>query len=322
MLPASVRGTFADRFDPRLSVILGASIIIHFAIVIVALAMDVETGDGIAERAYNLSFKQETYNVDVEQPKIDRNGRLGRRLGREKAPEKKPDTKPSKKPAGGDDTGRDAKQDVALAEEQARRDGRPPHRRRQERHLRRRHEQAPPGRRPRPADRRRPRRRQDRRRRRRLRSRLARQRRRARRHGQRPRHQRRRRHRDRPAAARARSTRPRAASRSPTSRAFDESTLTPDVVLAKIQSRLHGRPQALLQGVPEEGRRARAARSRCRSTSTRPAARVKGAAHGFAAEVDECIGGQMASLALPGPEGQGRRGDRSLFAITLQLVPD
>ena len=44
MLPASVRGTFADRFDPRLSVILGASIIIHFAIVIVALAMDVDTG--------------------------------------------------------------------------------------------------------------------------------------------------------------------------------------------------------------------------------------------------------------------------------------
>jgi hypothetical protein len=30
MLPASVRGTFADRFDPRLSVIMGASIIVHF----------------------------------------------------------------------------------------------------------------------------------------------------------------------------------------------------------------------------------------------------------------------------------------------------
>jgi len=32
MLPASVRGTFADRFDPRLSVILGTSIVLHFAI--------------------------------------------------------------------------------------------------------------------------------------------------------------------------------------------------------------------------------------------------------------------------------------------------
>src|SRR3569623_462437 len=44
MLPATVRGTFADRFDPRLSVIMGASIIIHIAEEIVALAMDVPTG--------------------------------------------------------------------------------------------------------------------------------------------------------------------------------------------------------------------------------------------------------------------------------------
>ena len=119
MLPASVRGTFADRFDPRLSVILGASIIIHFAIVIVALAMDVETGEGIAERAYNLSFNQETYNVDVEQPKVDMNAQ-GAGSAVSKEPEKKPDTKPTKKPAGGgDNSGRDSKQDVALAEDQA-----------------------------------------------------------------------------------------------------------------------------------------------------------------------------------------------------------
>src|SRR5205807_3310316 len=63
MLPASVRGTFADRFDPRLSVILGVSIIAHFAIVIFALMMDIDTGDSMAERAYNLTFKQDTYNV-------------------------------------------------------------------------------------------------------------------------------------------------------------------------------------------------------------------------------------------------------------------
>src|SRR5678816_2548907 len=61
MLPASVRGTFADRFDPRLSVIMGTSIIIHFAIVIVALLTDIDTDTGIAERAYNLTFKQDTY---------------------------------------------------------------------------------------------------------------------------------------------------------------------------------------------------------------------------------------------------------------------
>jgi hypothetical protein len=65
MLPASVRGSFADRFDPRLSVIMGTSIIVHFAIVIVALLADIETDSGIAERAYNLTFKQDTYTVDL-----------------------------------------------------------------------------------------------------------------------------------------------------------------------------------------------------------------------------------------------------------------
>src|SRR6185503_13846178 len=50
MLPASVRGTFADRLDPRLMVILGASIVIHFSLAIAALVRDVDTNNGIAER--------------------------------------------------------------------------------------------------------------------------------------------------------------------------------------------------------------------------------------------------------------------------------
>src|SRR5262245_49036136 len=90
MLPASVRGTFADRFDPRLSVILGASIIAHFAIVIIALTMDVPTGTGIADRAYNLTFTQEEYKVDVEQPKIEAPKETGSAAGSaEKKEEKK-----------------------------------------------------------------------------------------------------------------------------------------------------------------------------------------------------------------------------------------
>src|SRR3954462_2547660 len=59
MLPASVRGTFADRFDPRLAVILGASILFHFGVMIFALWMDVDTGDSIADRAFNMTFKQD-----------------------------------------------------------------------------------------------------------------------------------------------------------------------------------------------------------------------------------------------------------------------
>ncbi len=47
MLPASVRGTFADRFDPRLLVIVGSSIILHFMVVIIAWRGDIEK-DGLA----------------------------------------------------------------------------------------------------------------------------------------------------------------------------------------------------------------------------------------------------------------------------------
>jgi hypothetical protein len=116
MLPASVRGTFADRFDPRLSVILGASIVIHFAIVIVALAMDVELPSGIADRAYNLTFKQDTYQVDVTPPQPAQTG-ADQGSAAKKEPEK-PASKPApeKKDPG---AGRDQAKDIAMQEEQA-----------------------------------------------------------------------------------------------------------------------------------------------------------------------------------------------------------
>ena len=117
MLPASVRGTFADRFDPRLSVILGASIIVHFAIVIVALTMDVEEESGIADRAYNLTFTQEEYKVDIEQPKpVEVAETQGGSAAA--APDKKPETKVptiKKEPEGG---GRDKAADVQLQQEE------------------------------------------------------------------------------------------------------------------------------------------------------------------------------------------------------------
>jgi hypothetical protein len=117
MLPASVRGTFADRFDPRLSVILGASIIIHFAIVIIALAMDVELPTGIADRAYTLAFNQDTYQVDVTPPKPATTGAdQGSAAKKEPA---KADPKPSNAPKKDPGAGRDQKADVAMQEEQA-----------------------------------------------------------------------------------------------------------------------------------------------------------------------------------------------------------
>jgi hypothetical protein len=124
MLPASVRGTFADRFDPRLSVILGSSIIFHFAIVIWALMTDIETGGTMAERAYNLTFKQDTYQVDVTPPPEPVKGPDAGSAAGSAAPEKKPDPKPTPKPAGGDpkpipDSGRSEAEKVAMAEDEA-----------------------------------------------------------------------------------------------------------------------------------------------------------------------------------------------------------
>lgn len=123
MLPASVRGTFADRFDPRLSVILGSSIIFHFAIVIWALMTDIETGGTMAERAYNLTFKQDTYQVDVAPPPEPTKVADAGSAAGSAAPEKKPDPKPTPKP-GGDpkpipDSGRSEAEKVAMQEEEA-----------------------------------------------------------------------------------------------------------------------------------------------------------------------------------------------------------
>jgi hypothetical protein len=113
MLPASVRGTFADRFDPRLLVILGASIIVHFAVVIVALFTDLPIDNGIAERAYNLTFKQDTYTVDLSQPKQDTGAGSA-------VPEKQPDKAPDRprSPEKGDG-GKPKVDQVALQEQEA-----------------------------------------------------------------------------------------------------------------------------------------------------------------------------------------------------------
>jgi hypothetical protein len=97
-------------------VILGASIILHFAVVIIALTMDVPTGSGIADRAYNLTFTQEEYKVEIEQPKIETPTETGSAAGSaEKKEEKKIPTVKKEEPAGG---GRDNAADVQLQQEE------------------------------------------------------------------------------------------------------------------------------------------------------------------------------------------------------------
>jgi hypothetical protein len=118
MLPASVRGTFADRFDPRLSVIMAASVILHFAIVILALLGDIEE-DSIAAKAYNLTFQPEKYAVTIEEPKPtapDPNAGSGAGSAKE---EKKPDKPAASKPAKSDGGGRSESKDVGMTQDDA-----------------------------------------------------------------------------------------------------------------------------------------------------------------------------------------------------------
>ena len=140
-------------------------------------------------------------------------------------------------------------------------------------------------------------RRQDRRRRRWLRPRLARQRRRTRRHGQGPGHQRRRRHRASAGRVGGGSTRQRAASRSPSKKCFDELVAHVRRRARQDPVRLHGRSGALRHDC-SGSRQGHAGALTINETGRT----VKGAAHGFASEVDECIGGQMDSWRFPVPK--------------------
>jgi len=319
MLPASVRGTFADRFDPRLSVILGASIIIHFAIVIIALTMDVPTGTGIADRAYNLTFTQEEYKVEIEQPKIEQPVQSTDAGSAEKKQEEKkvPVIKKPAEPAGG---GRDKAADVQLQQEENARamadlltgegaDGT------SEGDMSKRRPGADLGQQI--AD--------------------------VREGGKTvsvgggggrgPRGE---------GDARVGTGKGPGINgpggtetaggpkqeRAPTGRiqvadkqTFDESSLTPDIVLSKIQSAYMA---GLKRCYKEHLKKDASARGKVTLSLTvnQTGRTVQGNAKGFAGEVDDCISGQMASWRFPIPKDKDGEATEASFAITLQLVPD
>jgi outer membrane biosynthesis protein TonB len=129
MLPASVRGTFADRIDPRLAVSESLSIVLCFMVYIWAVVFNDPAHElTVAEQAYNRTFKPETTTVqtfDVPQQPTDTGNTP------QKAPDKGQDKpkEPPKKPAGGDkgqakapdkSGGRDKNDAVALQEEAVR----------------------------------------------------------------------------------------------------------------------------------------------------------------------------------------------------------
>lgn len=122
MLPASVRGTLAERIDPRLAVITAISIVIHFGIVVAAWLHDIpvkRTTLGARAAAYNVDTYEPLQLEPQPVPEGDTEGAAEK--GEEKAPEKKAD-KPSKKPAGGGEPsgGRKETDAAALQEEAAR----------------------------------------------------------------------------------------------------------------------------------------------------------------------------------------------------------
>jgi hypothetical protein len=124
MLPASVRGTIADRIDPRLAVILIASLVIHIGFMCFSLFFyDPDVPDSLAERAFNQSFTQDTIEVKLpDEPKPDPNiGSAAADVGKqpEKQPVKIPTTVPNNTPKPDPNAGRNTADDVHRQEEQA-----------------------------------------------------------------------------------------------------------------------------------------------------------------------------------------------------------
>jgi hypothetical protein len=325
MLPASVRGTFADRFDPRLSVILGASIILHFAIVIVALVQDREVDDTMGNRAYTMAFKQETIEVKQQDiPKPD----VGSAAGPGSAAAPKPEIKdttpkpPKDNPKPGTDAdkeGRDkAARDAQLAEDAVKlADGLTA--------------EGTNGTTEADMSRRRPG------------TELGKQLNEVKNSGQEV----------KVGGGAGRGSRdngdPRVGTgngpkingpggtetaggpkeeKAPTGRisvadkqTFDESSLTPDIVLSKIQSAYMA---GLKRCYKEYLKKDASARGKVTLSLTvnETGRTVKGAAKGFASEVDSCIGNQMSSWRFPVPKDKDGEATEASFAITLQLVPD
>ncbi len=121
MLPASVRGTFADRFDPRLLVILAISLLVNSILVFSAFfIIDPDVDGSDAERAYEQTFKQDTFAVTMPDPvKVEPTpGSAAGSAAATKPADKPLPTKPSttKPDTGG---GRNANTAVSVSDQQA-----------------------------------------------------------------------------------------------------------------------------------------------------------------------------------------------------------
>ena len=107
----------------------------------------------------------------------------------------------------------------------------------------------------------------------------------------------------------------------PDTQGADESSLTPDLVLAKIQSAYFGGIKACYTAYLAKDPVARG-KVTLRFTVDRRGRTVGGAADGFAAEIDACIEQALGSWVFPIPRNKGGSSADASFSIALQLTPD
>jgi hypothetical protein len=120
MLPASVRGSFGDRFEPQLVICVGGSIVAHFILAMLAwfgVFGEIEHDD-ITAKAYDIVFEPEKYKLEQpeEEPVPTETGSAAGG-GSAEAP-KTPVKVPVKQPGGGD-TGRKDTEAPTMNEDEA-----------------------------------------------------------------------------------------------------------------------------------------------------------------------------------------------------------
>lgn len=112
-LPASVRGTFADRIDPNLAIILAVSILLHFSVALFSYQRDREVKTRTT-RIFNETFQRPTVaavDLKLDEPKIEDAKPDEDAPADEKKDDKKADkekSSSSKKPKVDDDGGKKA----------------------------------------------------------------------------------------------------------------------------------------------------------------------------------------------------------------------
>ena len=125
-LPHSVRGTFADRIDPRLSVIVASSLAVHFGLLLYAVFVNDPVDDRTLAEVAADDMKPDEYLVNdfqlPELPKATEGEKAAEATAKPDKPAEavKPDRKPA--PAGGGDPkpSREPTDAVALQEESVR----------------------------------------------------------------------------------------------------------------------------------------------------------------------------------------------------------